>query len=617
MKRLIVSLILLIFTIQFAAGEQKRFELRAERYSYSPNIIEVNKGDVVTIKLISTDVTHGFYLDGYEINLFAYPGEPQEITFKADKGGRFSFRCSNTCGEFHPYMIGYLRVLPNIPFYAGISIFVILGILSLLSLLLMKKISNRKLFGIIPLDWRFELTRFRLVRTLLKSRWFPFGVILMNLFIFTLILVSGITGGFSAGNYNLGIMFVWILWWVVLMLFLVPIGGRVWCMICPFPIFGDWFQRGKLISVGKKKSRGLKKKWPKELRNLWPLTLLFFITTFFSAFFTVRPLATFILLAIIIGFAFIIAIIYEKRTFCLYFCPVSGFQGLYSNFAASEIRVKDPEVCKKHTPKTCFVGNENGYGCPWNEQPFAMCRNTNCGMCMECFKTCPYNNMAVNLRPPGVGLVEEPQKLTVSRGNPGLDEAFKGFTMFGIMIVFFLTNMGPYGIFKDYVRAIPIKGYLTFILGHSIFSFLIVPGIFLLFTFFSRLASKNKELGLKRVFANFSALFIPIGLGAWAAFSAGIILPNGSYLLHVISDPFAWGWDLLGTAKLPWKPFMTGPMTYIQIFFLAIGLLFSLEYGYKIARRMYPELKEAARAWVPVLIFLVGLHIAILWLFVG
>ena len=617
MKRLIAALILSILAIQFAAGEKQLIELRATRYSYSPNIIKVNRGDVVTIKLISTDVTHGFFLDGYEINLFAHPGKPQEITFKADKSGRFSFRCSRTCGEFHPYMIGHIKVLPNLTFYAGFLILAILGIFYLLLLLFGKKISNRKLFGIIPLNWRFELTKFRTVRALLKSRWFPFAVIIFNLFIFTWILVSGITGGFSSGNYNIGIMFVWILWWVVLMFILVPLGGRVWCMMCPFPLFGEWLQRGKLLDVGKKKSRGLGKQWPRELRSLWPLTILFFVTTFFSGFFTVRPLATFILLAVIIGFATIISVIYKRRTFCLYFCPVSGFQGLYSNFAAVEVRAKDREVCKKHTPKTCFVGNEKGYGCPWNEQPYSMNRNTNCGMCMECFKTCPHDNMACNLRPLGLGLIEEPKRSGISRGSQGFDEAFKGFTMIGIMIVFFLTMQGPYGVFKDMVRAVSIKGYLAFIAAHSIVSWLIVPGIFLLFAFFSRMASRSREVSLKRLFVDFSALFIPLGLGAWAAFSVGIILPNGSYLLHVISDPFAWGWDLFGTAKFPWTPFLTGLMPYFQIFFLAAGLLFCLEYGYKIARRMYSEQKAAARAWVPILIFLVGIHFTILWLFVG
>ena len=188
--------------------------------------------------------------------------------------------------------------------------------------------------------------------------------------------------------------------------------------------------------------------------------------------------------------------------------------------------------------------------------------------------------MAYNLRPPGVGLIEEQKQMTAPRKKQGLDEAFKGFTMLGIMIVFFLTMQGPYGAIKDLVRAISITGYLGFIFGHILVSFILLPGIFLLFSLLSKKMSGNKDVTLRTVFREFGTLFIPIGIGAWAAFSVGIILPNGSYLLHVLSDPFAWGWDLFGTADFPWTPYLTGLMPYIQIFFVSyldVFLVLSLE----------------------------------------
>lgn len=214
-------------------------------------------------------------------------------------------------------------------------------------------------------------------------------------------------------------------------------------------------------------------------------------------------------------------------------------------------------------------------------------------------------------------LIDNPKKRSTSRSWPGIDEAFKGFTMIGIMTVFFLIMQGPYGVFKDMVRALPIEGYLRFILGHSLVSFLFIPGIFLLFTFLSRMASKNRDVPIKKVLADFAYLFIPIGLAAWAAFSVGIIMPNGSYLLHVLSDPFAWGWNLFGTAKFPWTPFMTGIMPHLQILILIIGLIFSLEYGYKISRRIFAEAGEAIRGWIPMALFLIGVYISLIWLFVG
>lgn len=154
---------------------------------------------------------------------------------------------------------------------------------------------KEKLFGIIDLDWRFELTSIKLVRKLFKSRWFPLALLIFNLFMFTIILMSGFIGGYSTGNYNFGIMIVWILWWVLLMLMLVPGFSRGWCLMCPFPIFSDWYHRRRLHGVAKGKHRGLNLKWPKALKNMWLLNFGFLITTFFSGFFNVKPMVTFFL----------------------------------------------------------------------------------------------------------------------------------------------------------------------------------------------------------------------------------------------------------------------------------------------------------------------------------
>lgn len=469
--------------------------------------------------------------------------------------------------------------------------------------------SKDKLFGLVDLDWRFELTKFKLIRALFKSRWFPLLAIIFNLFIFVIILIAGLIGGFSAGNYNFGIMIVWILWWVMLMFVLVPIFSRAWCLMCPFPIFSDWLQRGALFNVNPGKLNGLNLKWPKALKNMWVMNILFLVTTFFTGFFTVRPLATFILLGGIILLAFIIGLIFEKRSFCLYVCPVSGFQGLYSQFAMAEVRRKDPEICKNHKVKTCFMGNECGYGCPWILAPFHFTKNTYCGMCLECFKSCPHDNMGFNLRPPGVDLLVDEKR--------GLDEAWKAFIMLGIAMVFFLTMQGPWGALKDMVRGTSLKGYLTFISLHSAFSLLIVPAIFFFFSWLSKLFSGAKEVSLRKIFTNFSYTLVPLGLGVWIAFSIGIILPNGSYILHIISDPFSWGWNLFGTKSFPWTPVFTGILGYLQGLILVIFYLFSLAYGSRLARQTYPDEAQAKRGWIPILVFLTLAALAFLWLYIG
>ena len=602
----------------FAA--ERFFEVKAKKFSYTPNIIKVNKGDKVNIRLISEDVHHGFFVDGYGVKTSALPGQEGALSFIADKSGRFSFRCSVTCGSLHPYMIGYFYVAPNNLWVWGVLGVLVLGLISwLVTAGKKQKDEKLKLFGIIPLEWRFPLTKFKPLRALLKSRWFPFLPIVFNLFIFTIILLAGFIGGLGAGNYNFGVMIVWILWWVLLMMFMVPLIGRFWCMMCPFPLIGDWIQRGKLINVGKQKSWGLGKRWPNKLRNLWPLVILFWVSTWFSGFFTVKPFATFILLGAIILIAIIIALFFEKRTFCLFVCPVSGFQGLYANFSLFGVRSRDPEICKKHVPKTCVVGNEKGYGCPWMELPYEMNRNTYCGLCFECLKTCPYDNMDLVLKPFGQDLFAERRRTDDVYNRRSTDEAYKALTMIGIFLSFFLAFQGPYGHLRDMVTAktFGLHGYLGYLLESFTIDFLLIPGSLFLFAWLSKLASRSKEVKLKDVFVNFSYCLVPVGIAIWGAFSLGIIFPNGSYLLHIISDPFSWGWNLFGTASIPWTPFFTGLMPYLQVLVTLGGMLFALDFGYKFSQRTYKDIGEAKRGWIPILIYLILIHIFFVRIFVG
>lgn len=616
-------LLFIVYSLWFMAGssfaqEDKFFEIRAKQFVYTPNMIKVNKGDRVRIRLISEDVTHGFFLDAYGLNTSAHPGQEGALEFVADKVGRFSFRCSVTCGALHPYMVGHLFILPNSIFMAGAFTVLLLGIASLIFALRKKQKEERlKLFGIIPLDLRFPLTKFKPLRALLKSRWFPFLPIVFNLFIFIIILLAGFIGGLASGNYNFGVMIVWILWWVLLMMFMVPIIGRFWCMMCPFPLIGDWMQRGKLLNVGKQKSWGLSKRWPNKWRNLWPLVILFWISTWFSGFFTVKPFATFVLLGAIILLAIILAIFFDKRTFCLFVCPVSGFQGLYANFSLFGVRSRDPEICKAHIPKTCVVGSEKGYGCPWMELPYEMNRNTYCGLCFECFKTCPYDNMDLVLRPFGQDLFAEKRRTDEIYRRRASDEAFKALTMVGIFLSFFLAFQGPYGHLKDMVTAKTAKGYLGYLGESFLVDFFLIPGSLFIFAYLSQKFSKNKEVKLKDIFVNFSYCLVPVGLAIWAAFSLGIILPNGSYLLHIISDPFAWGWNLFGTANFPWTPVFTQAMYYLQILVTLIGFIFALDFGFKFSLKTYPTIEQAKRGWIPILMYLVIIHILFLKLFTG
>lgn len=104
------------------APQERTFEIDAHQFAYSPSELHVNPGDTVTIQLVSTDVVHGLYVDGYDVSVEADPGQSATLTFVANKPGSFRFRCNVTCGAMHPFMIGKLNVGSNSWLYRSIGL---------------------------------------------------------------------------------------------------------------------------------------------------------------------------------------------------------------------------------------------------------------------------------------------------------------------------------------------------------------------------------------------------------------------------------------------------------------------------------------------------------------
>ena len=140
------------------------------------------------------------------------------------------------------------------------------------------------------------------------------------------------------------------------------------------------------------------------------------------------------------------SLVFERRTFCRYLCPVGGFIGLYSQVAPLELRVKDAAVCASHTEKTCYTGSDDGYGCPWLIFPGGLTNNTACGLCTECLKTCTRDNIAIFVRQPGADLLK-------TTGHK-LDEAYKGLIMLACAFIYSTVLIGPWGVLKETARAV-------------------------------------------------------------------------------------------------------------------------------------------------------------------
>lgn len=117
-----------------ATPREQYFRIEASSFQYTPETIQVHPGDHVTIDLVSTDVVHGLYIDGYDLNVTADPGQTKSLSFVADRAGTFRMRCSVTCGALHPFMIGKLNVGSNDLLWRAIG----LGVLAVIAGVWMK-----------------------------------------------------------------------------------------------------------------------------------------------------------------------------------------------------------------------------------------------------------------------------------------------------------------------------------------------------------------------------------------------------------------------------------------------------------------------------------------------
>ncbi len=451
------------------------------------------------------------------------------------------------------------------------------------------------------------------IRRLLTHRAFQFALIFPNLFIFTLVILTGLLGT-PVGNANFSIIFVWIVWWAVLIVLLIPLGARLWCTMCPIPAVGEWVQRrGSLVARSPRRPLSLGKVWPRPLRNIWLQNFTFVAVASFSAVILTRPLVTGALLLGFMVVALLLFLVFQRRAFCRYVCPVSGFIGLYATAAPVELRVKDPEVCLRHCGirgKECVKGSADGYGCPWMEYPGTLDRNSYCGLCTECLKTCPQDNLVLRTRPFGSDLLVPKRRL---------DEAYKGFIMLGAALLYSAVMLGPWGWLKDWANlgdGSPLRflGYVGLLLGGLL---VVVPGVFMAASWAGRALARVRHVPVKRLFVSYAYTTVPLGLAAWIAFSLSFVLVNISYAIPVLSDPFGWGWNLFGTAGYEWMPYRPEVLPFLQVPVLLVGLALSIALGHRIAVENLGEGPLASRSLAPIAALLTAATLLLLWLYMG
>ena len=449
----------------------------------------------------------------------------------------------------------------------------------------------------------------------MTRRWFHFAIVLPNVLVLFFFLLAGVFGS-PIGNRNIIVTVVWILWWFLLITVLVPLGGRSWCLACPLPFFGEWLSRRRLVGVRPEaesgralETGGLNRPWPRRWSSTWVQNLLFLTLCTFSTILVTRPALTAAVLGLMLVAAVVVHAVFRRRSFCRYLCPLNAWMSVYAMTAMVEVRAKDRDRCAGCREHACCTGSADAWGCPWLVNPSKLDRNNHCGLCMECVKACPNDNLTLRARP-------FCSDTTIARA----DEAWMSLIMITLVIAYSVTLLGPWGNVKLWANVTEVGNWAGFGLHAATVWFtalVAMPAAWFGLAALGRRLAGDTTHGSKELFLRYSFLLVPLGLLAWMAFSLPLIMVNYSHIVASLSDPLGWGWDLFGTAGMQWAPLRPDLIPYLQIPLLVIGLALALWRGGAVARQLYPHAGTAVRSLLPHGAMCVAITMVLLRLYVG
>ena len=94
-----------------AQSAPRRIEIHAQRFSFVPAEITINKGETVTLALTSDDVPHSLLVEGLHINSTITKGHITEVNLSPETTGDFKGRCGRFCGSGHGSMLFVIHVV--------------------------------------------------------------------------------------------------------------------------------------------------------------------------------------------------------------------------------------------------------------------------------------------------------------------------------------------------------------------------------------------------------------------------------------------------------------------------------------------------------------------------
>ncbi len=439
--------------------------------------------------------------------------------------------------------------------------------------------------------WRYNLLQHGWFRVAATTSLLSLPVKAFSVFLLALVIVSGFIGAQTPSS-NFAPTFVWIIWWVG-MAYVVTLIGNVWVVINPWKILFGWVEYLYRKATGRDLSP--KKAYPSDW-GVWPAFVLFLAFAWLQDAFPESPVPNRV--AIVVALYSILTLggmaVFGKHQWLRHAEAFTVAFGLLSKFSITEVRVKDPALCR-----ACDADCLDGEG--------------ECVDCYECFEKS--RSREVNLRPWAIGL---------ARTHGITNDVLAVVVLLLATVTFDGFSATPGWVEFQTFSAIAFpwlaanQTYNSLIIADTLGVLLFPVAFFLVYLAFTYFVSGaiDKSRGALELARAFAFSLIPIALAYNIAHFVNLLLIQGQLIIPLASDPFGYGWDLFGTGgyELNLDIINAAILWYLSIAVIVAGHILAVYLSHLAASRIFQDHGAATQSQYPMLTLMVMYTVVSLWI---
>ena len=402
-----------------------------------------------------------------------------------------------------------------------------------------------------------------------------------------LVVAAGIIGD-QTPTRNLAPTAIWIAWWVGFS-YLSAFVGNVWSVVNPWSALFDWCER--ILS----KRHGLPRAtagWPERL-GVWPGIALFIVFAWLELIWEGRSIPR-QLAWLAIGFSVLTwtgMFIFGRSTWLTNADPFALAFGVLSKFAPTDIVLED------RTSGAGTADKETAMSAP--------------GKALGRFRRYRRAQGTLMLRLPGAGLVD----------NEHMSPSLSVFVIVMLSTVTFDGLMATplwQRIESALYVALPMLGDWRLAIintaGLLVFCLAFVAVYRVVATLIAH--AVGNRLTPDETGRAFVLTLVPIAIAYLVAHYLSYFLIQGQLLIRLASDPFGFGWNLLGTAGFRPDIGIVGArfVWYTSLVAIVLGHVAAVSLAHIVALRRFDDRRLAIRSQIPMLVLMIAYTMMSLWI---